>query len=341
MRPWAELSALRCSLRAVAEFGQFAFKHPGCGAGFGDRFFLGRKLHFQLGVAHFKAADRGEQFVALGGEFDEFLVAEVGVEHAGVGGERLIAAGLGDLAFERVHPAFLFGEHVGDAQQVGLGVFEFAQRFLFLALELGDAGGLLEHRAAFFRLGRKDLVDLALRHDRVGGAADAGVHQHVVDVLEAAERAVDPVFRAAVAENPAGDGHFVEIDFERFLAIGHRQGDFGHAQRLAFFRAVENDVGHFAAAQGLGGGFAEHPADGIDHVGLAAAVRADDAGHAFGEFKDGLVREGLEAVEFESFEIHADRRVGVAPEREVGVPNLSRLARHTQWLSGNCAGYGG
>jgi hypothetical protein len=109
-------------------------------------------------------------------------------------GERLVAAGLGDLALERVHPALLLGEHVGNAQQVGLGVFEFAQRLLFLALELGDAGGLLEHRAAFLGLRGKDLVDLALRHDRVGGAADAGVHEHVVDVLEAAKRAVDPVF---------------------------------------------------------------------------------------------------------------------------------------------------
>jgi hypothetical protein len=97
------------------------------------------------------------------------------------------------------------------------------------------------------------------------------------------------------------------------LAIGHGQGDFRHAERLAFFGAVENDVGHFAAAQGLGGGFAEHPADRIDDVGLAAAVRADDAGDAFGEFKDGLVREGLEAVDFQSFEIH-----------ETGVGNSAR-----------------
>ena len=137
-------------------------------------------------------------------------MAEVGVEHAGIGGERLIAAGLGDLAAERIHPALLLGEHVGNPEQVGLGVFEFAERFLFLALELGDAGGFFEHGAAFLGLGGKDLVDLALGHDRVGGAADAGVHEHVMDVLEAAERAVDAVFRAAIAEHAAGDGHLVD-----------------------------------------------------------------------------------------------------------------------------------
>ena len=44
--------------------------------------------------------------------------------------------------------------------------------------------------------GIRDLVDLALRHDRVGGPADPGVHEQVVNVLQAAERAIDPVFRA-------------------------------------------------------------------------------------------------------------------------------------------------
>ena len=64
--------------------------------------------------------------------------------HAGIGGERLIAAGLGDLALEGIHPALLFSEDVGDAQQVRLGEFQLAERFLFLALELGDPGRLLE-----------------------------------------------------------------------------------------------------------------------------------------------------------------------------------------------------
>jgi hypothetical protein len=241
---------------------------------------FGGKLAFEFGIADFEPTDGNDEFVALSGELDEFLVAEVAVEHAGVGGECLVTAGLGDLAAEGIHPALLLGKHVGNAEEVRLGEFEFAERFLFLALELGDAGGLFEHRAAFFRLGGEDLVDLALRHDRVGGAADAGVHEQVMDVLEAAERAVDAVFRASVAEDPAGEGNLVVIDLQRAFAIGHGQGDFCHAEGLAFLGAVENDVCHFAAAEGLGGGFAEHPADGIDDVRLAAAVRADDAGDA-------------------------------------------------------------
>ena len=129
--------------------------------------------------------------------------------------------------------------------------------------------------------------------------------------------------------------------FSGSFAIGHRQGDFRHAERLALFGAVENDVRHFAAAQGLGGGFAEHPADGIDHVGLAAAVRADDAGHAFGEFKHGLVRERLEAVDFESFEIHADRSwLRVKPEREVGCQDTTLILGRGNPRSANHTIYG-
>ena len=125
-----------------------------------------------------------------------------------------------------------------------------------------------------------------------------------MDVLESAQRVVDAVLRFAVAIDPAGDRDFVVIDLKRLFAIGHRERDFGHAERLAFFGAVENDIGHFATAEGFGGSFAEHPADCVDHIGFAAAVGTDDAGHAFGEFKYGLVGEGLEALDFESFEVH-------------------------------------
>ena len=288
-------------VEALAELGEFAFEEAGGGAGFGDGFLFGGELHGELGIADFEAADGGAEFVALGGEFDEAFVAEVGIEDADVAGEGLVAAGLGDLALEGVHAAFLLGEDVGDAEEVGLGVFEFAEGFLFLAFVFGDAGGFLEDGAAFFGFGGEDLVDLALGHDRVGGAADAGVHEEVMDVAEAAEGAVEAVFGAAIAEDAAGDGDLVEVDFEGFLAIGHGEGDFGHAEGFAFFGAVEDDVRHFAAAEGFGGGFAEDPADGVDDVGFAAAVGADDAGDALVEFEGGFVREGLEAVDFERF----------------------------------------
>jgi hypothetical protein len=162
----------------------------------------------------------------------------------------------------------------------------------------------LKHRAAFLRLRRQDLIDLSLRHDRIRRAADAGVHQHVVDVLEPAQRAVDPVLGTTVPEHPAGDRNLVVIHLQRLLAVRHRQRDLRHAQRLAFLGAVENDVRHLAAPQCLRRGLAEHPADRIHDVGLAAAVRPDDARHALCKLEYGLVRKGLEAVDFNGLQIH-------------------------------------
>ena len=244
----------------------------------------------------------GGEFGAFGGEEGEAVVGVVGVEDAEVGGEGLVAAGLGDLALEGVHAAALLLEDVADAEEVGLGELELAEGFLLVLLELGNAGGFLEDGAAVLGLGREEGGDLSLLHDGVGGAADAGVHEEFVDVAEAAEGAVDAVFALAVAVDAAGDGDFVVVGLEGLLAAGEGHGDFGEVGGGALlvaggaFGAVEDDVGHFAAAEGLGGGLAEDPADGVHDVGLAAAVGADDAGDAFVELEGGLVGEGLEAV---------------------------------------------
>ena len=223
----------------------------------------------------------------------------------------MVAAGFGGLALEGAHLAFHFGDDVGDAEEVGFGVVELAEGFFFLGFEFGDAGGFFEDSAAVFGFGREEHVDLALGHDGVGGAADAGAGEEVVDVFEAADGAVDAVFGAAIAEDAAADGDFVVVDAEGLLTIGHGEDDFGHADGLAFVGAVEDDVGHFIAAEGFGGGFAEDPADGVDDVGFAAAIGADDAGDAFVEVKLGFVSEGLEAVDEEGLEVHGDAGKGI------------------------------
>src|SRR6185436_18620095 len=111
-----------------------------------------------------------------------------------------------------------------------------------------------------------------------------------------------------------------------------------HAHRLALVRAVEDDVRHFVATEGLGGGLAEHPADGIHDVGFAAAIRADDAGHALMEFKGGLVRKGLEAVDVESFEIHGARAWKAGNASQVRDFSRERLKPRTRargkWKNG-------
>jgi len=60
--------------------------------------------------------------------------------------------------------------------------------------------------------------------------------------------------------------------------VFHGDGDFGEAHGRAFDAAVEDAVAHATGAERFVALFAEYPTDGIHHVGLAASVRADDAG---------------------------------------------------------------
>jgi hypothetical protein len=99
----------------------------------------------------------------------------------------------------------------------------------------------------------------------------------------------------------------VPVHAEVAPAIRERQRDFAESDGLAAVGPVENNVSHFAAAQGLGGLFAEHPANRVEHVRFAAAVRPDDRGDSLMEFEDGFVGERFESDEFERMEMHGQK----------------------------------
>ena len=120
-----------------------------------------------------------------------------------------VAARFAGLALQRADLPFHFADQIGNAHKILLGVFQFAQRFFFLRLELGDAGGFFENHPAIFRLAGKNLGDVPLRHDAVAGAPNARAHEELLDVLEPARGLVDEIFAAAVAKDPPGDGDFV------------------------------------------------------------------------------------------------------------------------------------
>ncbi len=137
-----------------------------------------------------------------------------------------------------------------------------------------------------------------------------GVHEQALDVAEAAGRLVDEVFAVAVAVDAAGDGDLGEIEGhagkrERLrIDLGEGHADFGEIDGFAAVGAVEDDIGHLAAAQGLSGLFAEHPADRVGDVGFAAAVRTDNGGHARQKLKRCLFSKRLEADELKALQIH-------------------------------------
>jgi hypothetical protein len=246
-----------------------------------DFFFVERGfLRLAIGAARVglgaQRRDLGLEFAERGRELRVVEAAPREAEVAQAVVDALVAHGLRGLAAEAADLAGNFADHIGDAREILVGERELAEGLAALALVLRDACGLLEHGAALLGLRRQDLVDLALRHDRVAGPADAGVHEKFLDVLEPAGLAVERVLALAVAVHAARDLDLVKLAAELRLALRQQERNFADLRRLARVGALEDHVLHFAAAQGLRALFAEHPADGVGDVGLAAAVGADD-----------------------------------------------------------------
>ena len=245
------------------------------------------------------------ELVDLLGVFRELLAGHVDIQPAHLLGQLLVAPGLAGLPLERDDLPLHLADHVGEAQKVGLGVFELAQRLLLVGLVFGDAAGLLEDGAAILRPRAEDLVDLSLLEDGIGVGADAGIHEETMDVLETAGLAVDEVSAFAGTENAAGDADLIVFHAEGFGAVGERNAHLGHAQRLLRVGSVEDDILHLRAAQRAGALFAQHPAHRIGNIALAAPVRPDDRGHPRLELELGLVRKTFEPHDFQTFKVHS------------------------------------
>ena len=161
----------------------------------------------------------------------------------------LVAAGRAGLALERAQGALDLGDHVVEAQQVRGRLLELDLGDALARLVAGDAGRLLDQLAPLLRLAGEDHADLPLLDDGVGPDAEAGVHQQVLDLLQAHHPAVQPVLALAAAEDPAADGDPAVVGAGEGEVGAQGEDALGHPQRLAAVRAVEDDVLHGAAAQ--------------------------------------------------------------------------------------------
>lgn len=219
------------------------------------------------------------------------------------------APGFGGLGFLREFVA-LFAELVQAVVVAGEVLAHFVHpRFAFFAPRFveGDARRFFDEGAQFFRLGFDDAADHALFDDGVAARANAGALQQFDDVAAADALAVDAVLRLAVALYFAGDvefGVFGKCPARLAVAVVEVEGDARLCASAAVFGTGKDDVGHRLAAQLFGGGFAEYPAHGVDDVGFAAAVRADDAGQRRINGEGGVVGEGFESGEADGGEVH-------------------------------------
>ena len=252
---------------------------------------LAQRLHL--------ASDRlvlGGQGRVVGGE-------QCQVEALALGLERLVLLGLPGLALDRRELAPHLFHHVAQTLEVESGRVELALGLGALLLVAGDAGRLLDEHPALPRLGGQHVVEALLVHERVGLGVDPGPREEILDVPQAAHVGVEQVLALTGAVQASGHRHLAPRHAEAAVVVEH-EADLGHADHLPRGGAVEDDVLHLVAAEGLRALLTEGPADGVGHVGLAAAVGTDDARDAREDLYIGLLGERLEAVDQDRFESH-------------------------------------
>ncbi len=175
---------------------------------------------------------------------------------------------------------FQFQANVVHAQQILARIADAQFGFAAAVAVFGNARRFFEEDAQFLRLGLDDARDHALLDDGVSARTQPGAEENIGDVLAPHVLVVDVIAGIAVALQHALDGN---LGVARPLpgglaqAVVENQLDAGARHRLALAGAVENHVLHGFAAQRGGPGFAQHPAQRVDYIRLAATVGADDA----------------------------------------------------------------
>ena len=232
-----------------------------------------------------------------------------------------VAAGLAGLFFQVLALAGDGGEHILQPFQIGVGGAQPRFRLLPAGIEAGDAGGLLQHAAPFGRFGGNERADLALGDDGGRPRAGGGVGQQLLDVAGPRAAPVDAVAAGAAARQAADHFDYRLIAVRRRrqpLMIVKRQRHLGKVTGRPGRCPGKDDVVQFRRPNLPGRAFAHNPAQRLDQIRFAAAVRADNSGQAgldpqFGRFDEGFKAGKAQAVElqYRSLRLHPS---GEGPE---------------------------
>ena len=224
---------------------------------------------------------RMRRFRHLGIGFHPAQMEQHGLGLAHPGGDLAIADRLTRLLFQAVDLAGELADHVLDAGEIGLGGLQPQLGFMAAGVQACDARGILQHAAALLGLGLDDLADLALVHQRRRARAGRGIRKQDLDIARAHVSAVDAVHRTCLALDAARDFQDLAVVHRRrrsAIGVVDRHDDFGMVARRTVAGTGEDHGIHVGGAQRLVRGLPHRPAQRLDQVGFAAAVRTDDAG---------------------------------------------------------------
>ena len=128
--------------------------------------------------------------------------------------------------------------------------------------------------------------------------------QQLLDVEQAAGHAVDGVLAVTRPEERAGDRDLVELDREDARRVVDREAHFGPTERRALGAAGEDHIVHLLRADGGRRLCTEYPTNGVDHVGLARPVGADNDRDPRFQLERRDVCERLETLDLQRFQEH-------------------------------------
>ncbi len=222
-----------------------------------------------------------------------------------------VAAGLPRLPLQRAELHLELPAQVVCPRQVGLRRAQLQLRLMAARMQSGDAGRFLQHRPAILRLGGDQRPDPTLAHHAGGMRPGRQVGEQGLHVARAHLLAVHPVFAAGAALDTADDLQFrVLMEWRRHCACRfvQRQRHLGEIARRPARGAGENHIVHLPGAHRAGALLAHRPTQRLDHIGLPAAIRADDAGETRMDLDAGRLGEAFEAGDAHAAKLHGHRR---------------------------------
>ena len=169
----------------------------------------------------------------------------------------------------------------------------------------GNTGSLLKDLTAVSALQGQNFIDSALTDIGIALPTQAGIHKQFIDVTQAGGLLVDIVFAVTAAVIPAGDHHLVGIVGQSTVRVIQSEGCFGKAYGRTLLGTAEDHVFHFCTTKCLGALLAHNPQNSIGNIGFTGAVWANDGSNIVAKANEGLVREGLEALHLQRFQIHS------------------------------------
>ena len=197
------------------------------------------------------------------------------------GGKRLITLGLAGLALQTVDLRVDLLQHIVDAGEIVFGRFQPKLGLVAAAMQPCNTCCIFKNTAAGAGLGVDDFADLALAHHGGRAGTRGGIGKQKLHVTGADFAAIHPVDGAVIPLDTTGDFEHLGIvegggRFAVLIVDGQRY--FGHITGRAIAAACENHVIHAGGTQGFMRAFAHNPAQGLDQIGFAAAIRPDNAG---------------------------------------------------------------